>query len=111
MNIRRTFGILIVIGGIALILFSQYIKGRVQEGEEQISSAQKKVNQGSGLFSLSPYTKQVGQSMTNSAQKKINEGKQQVGHYSQLADQLQIGGIVVLILGAIIVLIPRKSKR
>lgn len=111
MNIRRILGVVVLIVGLALIVASQYIKGRVAEGESQISSAQEKVNQGSKLFSLSPYAKPIGEKMTESAQQKINAGKEQASQYGQLADQLQIGGIVLIVLGAVIILIPRKSKR
>jgi hypothetical protein len=111
MNIRRVLGFLILIGGVGLIVFSNYIKGRVEEGEAEISSAQKKVEQGNSLFSLNPYSKLVGQQVSGSAQKKINEGKQQVSYYNQLSGQLQIGGIIVIILGIVIILIPRRSKR
>jgi uncharacterized membrane protein HdeD (DUF308 family) len=111
MNIRRIIGILILIGGIVLIVVSQYIKARVEEGKTEISSAQKKVNQGNSLFSLSPYSQPVGKKITGSAQKKIDEGNLQVSQYEELAGQLQIGGVVLIIIGIIIIAIPRKSKR
>jgi hypothetical protein len=110
MNIRRVIGILIAIIGIALIVTSQYIKTRVEEGKEQISDAQKKVDNSNSLFSLSPYSKPVGQKMTDSSQQKINEGSLQVSYYEGLSGQLQIGGIVLIALGIIIIVIPRKSK-
>ena len=111
MNIRRILGIVVVIAGIALIVISQYIKTQVAEGNLQISSAQQKVDQGNKLFSLSPYSKPIGQQMTGSAQKKINAGQEQVAYYDQLADQLQIGGIILIVIGAVIILIPRRAKR
>jgi hypothetical protein len=111
MNIRRILGIVVVIAGIALIIISQYIKTQVAEGNLQISSAQEKVNQGNKLFSLSPYSKPIGQQMTGAAQKKINAGQEQVAYYTQLADQMQIGGIALIVIGTVIILIPRKSKR
>lgn len=110
MNARRVLGILIIIGGIVLLFVSNYIKSRVAEGEEQISSAQKKVDQGNRLFSLNPYSQKLGGHLTDSAQKKINEGKQEAAHYANLADQLWMGGIVAIIIGGIIVIIPRKTK-
>ncbi len=93
---------------------SSYITNEVISGQEQIESAQKKVDQGNSLFGLSPYTKPIGQSMTGSAQKKINAGKEEVAYYANLASNLKTGGIVTSIVGAAMVLIgllvPRKRK-
>jgi uncharacterized protein YjeT (DUF2065 family) len=110
-NIRRALGILIIIGGIVLFGISQYIKGQVEEGKMKISNAEKKIEQGNKLFSFNPISKQVGQQITGSAQKKINEGKEEVDYYTQLANQLQIGGYILMIVGLVIVLIPKKTKR
>ncbi len=111
MNIRRILAMVALIAGIALIGFGQYIKMKVAEGREEISDAQTKVDRSGALFSLSPYTKQAGEQLTDSAQKKIDEGKQEVGHYAALAYQLQLGGIVIGILGIIFLIIPRRSPR
>lgn len=111
MNIRRALGILVLIGGIVLIFISNYIKGQVEEGNLKISSAEQKVQQGNKLFSYNPLSQQVGKQITGSAQKKINAGKEQVSYYTQLADNLQIGGIVLIVLGIIIVVIPRKKSK
>lgn len=108
---RRVFGFLVALCGVALIIFSIYVKNQVASGEEQIASAQKKVNQGSSLFSMSPYTKEVGKEITGSAQKKINAGKEQVGYYTQMASWAQMGGIALLVLGAVIIFFPRSKKK
>ncbi len=109
MNSKRTLGLLILICGIAMIVMAQYIKNRVEQGKEQISSAQKKVKQANSLFSLSPVTKEVGQGVTGSVQKKIDEGKEQVLHYMDFANWLQIGGIVLVILGPVVMFVGRKK--
>jgi len=113
-NFRRILGILIVLIGAVSIGFSYYIKQQVSAGEEKIESAQKSVDKGNQLFSGSsnPIVKGFGQSMTGSAQKKINKGKEEVVKYATLADQLQMGGIALIVLGAILIVIPRrKGKR
>ena len=110
MSWKRIIGMLIAIAGIALLLVSNYITQRVEDGKEQISNAQEKVDKGSSLFSLSPYTKDVGQQITGSAQKKIDEGKLQVIQYETLAGKLQIGGIALIVVGTLFVIFGRKKK-
>lgn len=110
MSWKRIVGIILVLAGIALLLTSNYIVEQVEQGKEQISSAQKKVNQGDSLFSLSPYTKDVGKEITGSAQKKIDAGKQDVLHYETLAGQLKIGGIALIVVGVLLVIFGRKKR-
>ncbi|MBS0615875.1 MAG: hypothetical protein JSR58_04920 [Verrucomicrobia bacterium] len=110
MSWKRILGIILVLGGVALLLVSNYIANQVEQGKEQISSAQKKVDQGNSLFSMSPYTKDVGEQITGSAQKKIDAGQQEVIQYETLAGQLKIGGIVVLVVGLLFVIFGRKRK-
>lgn len=100
MKTLRVIGILIVIAGIACIFFSNYITTQVNEGEIQIEQGQKKIDQSSGLFSKSPYTKMIGKGITSSGQKKIDAGKEQVSYYEQLASTLKTVGIVGIIVGA-----------
>ena len=110
MNTRRILAIILLIIGLGLIGFSQYIKKQVAAGNVEISDAQKKVDESGALFSLSPYTKPVGKEFTGSAQKKIDSGKEEVRHYSELSYQLEIGGIVVALLGVVFLVIPRRSR-
>jgi hypothetical protein len=112
MTFRRVLGFLMLLIGILLILASRYIKNQVEQGQQQINSAQSKVNQADSLFSLNPTSKQVGQVVTGSAQNKINEGKQQVVEYTTLAERLNISGIVVVVLGiGYLILFGIKKKR
>lgn len=110
MSWKRIVGIIFILGGIALLLISKYITEQVEDGKKQISSAQKKVDQGSTLFSLSPYTKGVGEELTGSAQKKIDAGKQEVAYYEAVAGQLKVGGIACLVVGGILFIFGRKAK-
>lgn len=71
MNHKRNSAVLCLIAGAGLLAASFYIHGQVAEGREQISSAQKKVDQSNSLFSVSPYTKGVGNALTGSAQKRL----------------------------------------
>jgi hypothetical protein len=109
MNLRRIIGIVVAIAGIALLCVSSYIKGQVAEGQEQIDSAQKKVDTGNRLFSLSPTVKEYSKGLTDSAQKKIDAGQEQVIEYTALAQKLQIGGYILIAVGALLILLPKKK--
>lgn len=109
MSGKRIFGIILFIAGVAMIGASMYIKTQVLEGREQISSAQKKVDTGKGLFSMTPYTKDVGDALGKSAQKKIEAGTAEADKYEKIAGWLQIGGIVFMIGGAFMIIIGRKK--
>ena len=112
MNLKRIIGILICIGGIILIFVSNYIKGQVESGKLQISSAESSVSQGKTLFGVSPVTKQVGnQLIFNSANEKISAGKRDVAYYESLASQLQIAGIIAIVVGLGVIFIPFGKKR
>lgn len=111
MNFRRILGFIILVVGILMMIFSFSIKKRTEEGQQEVNSAQKKVDKASGLFSLTPYTKPVGKGITSSAQKQIDEGKEEITYYENVAKWLKIGGVVVLIAGIVIVAIPSQNKR
>ncbi len=112
MNLKRIIGIVICIGGIVLIFVSNYIKNQVESGKIQISSGESQVNQGQTLFGVNPVTKQAGnQLFFNSAQEQINAGKRDVAYYESLASQLQIAGIIAIIVGLGVIFIPFSSTR
>lgn len=110
MGIRRILGILILLAGLFGIGFSSYINNQVAQGQEQIASAQKKVDTGSKLSSLNPITKEIGKGVTGAVQEKIDEGQQEVDYYADMAQKLKISGIALSIGGLVLLLIPRKKK-
>ena len=110
MKSKRIFGVVLIIIGIVLILFSRYINMRVEEGKGIISSAQSTVNQGNTLFSATPETKAVGKAITGSAQSKINAGQAEISSYEELERWLMIGGIGLIIIGAGVVFIGGRKR-
>ena len=97
MSIQRIFGIIVLIGGIVLIGFSMYIKSEVIAGNEQIAEGEQKINTADKLFSLSPTTKELGGQLTKGGKEKIAKGKEEISYYKDLANKLEIGGIVLIV--------------
>lgn len=99
MKSKRATALIVLIIGVVMIFFSNYIKGQVATGREEIESGQESVNRSNSLFSSNPLTKAVGQGITGSAQKKIEAGTAEADRYEMIANYLQIGGIILIILG------------
>jgi hypothetical protein len=111
MNKKRTLGIAIAIIGVVLIGFSMYIKTQVLQGNAQIASGQKKLDTTSKVFSFSSATKPFGDQVTKSGNKKIAKGKEEIAYYTKLANQLQVGGIILIVVGAGIAVFSGKKRR
>lgn len=110
---KRIFGIILVLVGVGMILFSKYLNGQIGQGNRKISKAQGQVDTANTLMSFSPEAKKYGSGYTESAQGQINEGRYKVGQYEQLSNWVQIGGIAFIVIGGILILVggSRKSSR
>lgn len=111
MSTKRILGIIAIVGGVVLLGFSSYIKSQVGEGREKVASAQKKIDQGEGLFSLTPATKSIGKSFTGGARKKIASAEETIAYYQDLADKLQIGGFALIVLGGVVWVLDINSNK
>jgi hypothetical protein len=111
MGWKRIVGIIIILCGFGLIGLSMYITEEVQKGKVQVSEAQRKVDRGTGLFSLSPITEEIGKGITGDAQSKINEGIRMIGEYEDVARWSMIGGIACLVLGTGVVIFGGRRKK
>ena len=108
MNKKQILGVTILIVGVVLIFISRYIMGQVEEGNRKISSAKKTVEQGNSLFSMNPVSKEIGKGLTSGAEHKIRSGEEEIAYYTSLAKICKIGGILLIITGAGVVLFCRK---
>jgi hypothetical protein len=99
MNYKRFAPIVCLIAGVALMIFSMYIKGQVAGGRDQISSAQNTVDKTSSLFGSNAVSKQVGKGLLSGAQNKIDAGSAEADYYEAMAHWLQVGGIVLIAAG------------
>jgi hypothetical protein len=111
MNSKRILGIIVLVVGVVLLFVSSNIKKQVAEGTLKVSSAEKSVSQANSLFSLSPATKQLSQGAMKGAEKKIAAGKEQIAYYSKLADELQMGGFVLVIAGIVIFVLGGNGSK
>lgn len=111
MNVKRILGIVLLLAGIACILFAKYINNQITEGQAKVDKAQQQVDQSNSLFSLNPVTKEVGKGLTNPIQQKINAGQATIEQYEALALWLNVGGIVLIVLGVIVFLLGFAGKR
>ena len=106
----KVLAVLLLIAGAASIGTSLYITKQVEEGNIQIQSAEESVKKGDQLFSLIPQTKEIGKTVTDSANKKISAGKETIAHYTAVAQNLKVLGIVLCVLGIALFFIPKKKK-
>lgn len=109
MNIRRTIAIVIAIAGALSIGASSYINKEIEAGKGEITSGQQKVDAGRQLFDLAPGTGIVGDAVTESGQSRIDQGRRDVAHYEKLSKTLQVGGIVLIALGALIFIVKKRK--
>lgn len=108
MKRMNIFGIALIIVGAIMLLFSNYIAEQVAAGKLRISSAQGQVDTANTLFSQSQYTKPIGGLFTGGAQNRINAGNVQVSEYAALAHMLQIGGVILILVGIGVLFLGRK---
>lgn len=108
---KKILGSLALIIGIIMIFVSIYIKTQVEQGRELVGSAKEKVETGKTLFSLSPYTKEVGKGIAKGAEKKIKKGEMEIGKYEAISNFAMYGGIVLIVVGSVIFFIPGKQKK
>jgi len=114
MRSMRIFGFVIIIAGIAALLFANYINEQVAQGKVKIDRAEKTVDKTQGLFSGNPVSEGVGKGLTGGAQKKIDAGKDEVAKYEKISSLLQTGGVIAIIVGAGMVVVSffgRKKGR
>jgi hypothetical protein len=110
MNVKRILGIIVFIAGVVMLFVSSNIKKQIAEGTLKVNAAEKSVGQANSLFSLSPTAKQLTQGSMQGAQKKIAAGKKEIAYYAKLADELQIGGFVLIGAGILIFVLGRSHK-
>jgi hypothetical protein len=110
MNKQRIVGIVLLLVGIAALFFSGYIYAQVEEGRGKISNVQSKVDVGNKLLSIDPTLKKIGEPLTGSVQKQIDEGAATAERYETIAHFTQLGGIALLISGAVVLILSFNRK-
>ena len=110
MHTKRVVGVIGLIFGISLVLFSIYIMHHVGIGKVKIANAQEKLNEGTGFILLNPIAKNVSKGAVEEAEGKIEQGQKDVVFYEEVAEWLEIGGIVIGVIGAGLIAFPKRKK-
>jgi hypothetical protein len=110
MRSHKTIGTVALILGVVLLGSSMYIKSEVLAGQEQVASGERKLNALDRVFSSNSATKSYGSQITKSGRSKIAQGKEEIAYYTSLANKLQIGGIVLIVVGAGFLLFGKKKR-
>lgn len=109
MNSRKMLGIGCIIVGAVMLFFSNYIADQVAAGKLQTASGQRQIDQTNSLFNRTQYTKPFGSVVTGSGQARVDAGNLKIAQFETLQGKLQIGGIVLIVLGIGILVFWRKK--
>ncbi|MFZ4772580.1 MAG: hypothetical protein ACOYK9_01135 [Chlamydiia bacterium] len=100
MRLLRILGVLLILGGIGAIGFSNYILSQVHEGEKKVKRTQGAVDLANQALSTNETASMVGGIATNSIQQQINEGKRDISYYQDMAANFSLGGWISIGVGA-----------
>lgn len=102
MNVKKIIAIILFIVGLGMIGGSLYIKNQVEQGKIKVANAERTIDQGKVLFSINPVSKQVGDGIVKAADRKIAGANRDIAYYENLAQQLMMGGILLIIVGVVV---------
>lgn len=118
MNGKKISGLILILIGAALIVFSCLISAKVKQGEQKIQRSQRTVNTIRKYSSVSPNAKKIGQMATQPVQQKINQGKQEAAKFQGISIWAFIGGIIIAAVGVVLFVLgffsdekPKKRKK
>ncbi len=107
---KWALGSAVIAVGVIMLLAANYITMQVGQGRSELESGQRRVDSTNSLFSTNPYSKVVGKQITGSGQARINAGYQEVSQYESIANKLEIGGLIVIVVGVGIFFIYKRKK-
>src|SRR3989344_4000397 len=110
MKLKSLIAFLLTLIGVGMILFSNYISREVASGQRQIEEGQKQIDTTESLFSINPYSKEAGKIITEPGQKKIASGKQEISYYESLEKKIQMGGIILIVVGLTLYLVRFRKR-
>lgn len=111
MKVKRILAIIVFIAGVVMLFVSNNIKQQIEAGTLKVTQAEKAVGQANSLFSLSPTAQQLTKGSIDKANKKIAAGKKEIAYYSKVADELQMGGFILIGAGFLIFILGRHHSK
>ena len=105
MNVKRIIGLVLVLVGITGFFYANYQQGRIDVAGVD---AQKKIDQGKGLFKGNPVAEAFGNSLAGSAEKDVAS---KIATYEQQVQLLRMGSIFVIVIGAVMVIFCSSRKK
>ena len=101
MSWKKISAIAAVVIGVVMLLASGYISTQVKEGKVRIEQGQRKVDTLDSSFVMSKYTKPMSGKAVEFGKGKLDAGRKDVAKYQAMSTKLWIGGIILIIVGAV----------
>ncbi len=106
-----------IIGAIFIVISavsfgaSSYIQSQIDQGQQKIQKAQKSVDTGNAVLSLSPATKKLGENLSKPIQKKIDAGQGTIDRYQAIVSYMKIAGYTAAFIGLGLLLLSFLKKK
>ncbi|NBO23913.1 MAG: hypothetical protein EBU93_01540 [Chlamydiae bacterium] len=94
--------IFFLLAGASSLGISNYIQHQVQQGQEQINSAEQNLDTLGKISSISPWSKSIDEKINQGANKKIDAGKSEIEKYTTISSLLKISGFVFFGIAALL---------
>jgi ABC-type transport system involved in multi-copper enzyme maturation permease subunit len=108
-NPKAFLGIVMIVVGAIMLVFSNYIANQVTAGKFAIQSGQNTIDNTNSLFSTTKATKPIGEMFTSSGQQRVDAGRAEVSKYESISHNLQLGGIALIVVGIGLLIWSRKK--
>lgn len=105
MNIfLKIISVFVILVGIGMVWGAHYINTQVAQGKIQISDGQAKLDASEienyiPVPGVSKMFGSIGNKQREAGRQKIAAGNQEIAYYTNMAQNLQIGGYVLIVLG------------
>ena len=96
----KIIGIIFIILGFSSFIGANYIRSQVDQGKKRVKKAQSNLNAVNSAASSNSTLYFFSKAATGPIQSQINEGKKDIVYFQSLAQNLDISGWVLVVIGA-----------